>query len=145
MLKFNYGRKPAIMVRLWAALMDVGPPPASTHARFDYAANFPSPLLSIYPISSIPYTRRCIYALILLFGGKNCRGGFSFRIVVSPGILNTTNTLGAIRRRRVDREKPIRTGSNCRCQLSKEIKGRNLEKSRNPIILERIYLFRKKL
>ena len=33
MLKFNYGRKPAIMVRLWAALMDVGPPPASTHAR----------------------------------------------------------------------------------------------------------------
>lgn len=95
--------------------------------------------------SPLPYTRRCIYALILLFGGKNCRGGFSFRIVVSPGILNTTNTLGAIRRRRVDREKPIQTGSNCRCQLSKEIKGRNLEKSRNPIILERIYLFRKKL
>lgn len=95
--------------------------------------------------SPLPYTRRCIYALILLRGGKNCRGGFSFRIVVSPGILNTTNTLGAIRRRRVDREKPIQTGSNCRCQLSKEIKGRNLEKSRNPIILERIYLFRKKL
>lgn len=46
MLKFNYGRKPAIMVRLWATLMDVGPsplPPPPRQSRIlpaGYLANF---------------------------------------------------------------------------------------------------------
>lgn len=82
------------------------------------------PLSSLSILSLLPYTRRCIYALILLFGGKNCRRGFSFRIIVSPRILNTRYTRRHSKKMGcpVDREKPVRiVVANCRRKLREEI------------------------
>lgn len=86
------------MVRLWAALMDVGPPPAPTHARSITRPIFP-PLHPPLPPSSSATVRLSTYLFSYLrlhvdpclsFRGGKLSSGILFGL---PRILDTVHPL----------------------------------------------------
>lgn len=117
------------MVRLWAALMDVGPPPAPTHARSTTRPIFPPLHPPLSPSSSVTVRLSisspiCVYTLILvfLFAGGKLSSGILFGL---PRILDTVHPLERNEDRAMVSGWSWEVDSNrsgCRCQFDERRK-----------------------
>lgn len=116
------------MVRLWAALMDVGPPPAPTHARSTTRPIFP-PLHPPLPPSFSATVRLSLllsaftrWSLSFFSRGKNWKSGILFGL---PRILDTVHPLERNEDRAMVSGWSWEVDSNrsgCRCQFDERRK-----------------------